>query len=205
MTKIKVCGNTRAQDVALALELGVDMLGFIFTRSKRQISIDQGRLLVAQVPSSVMRVGVFIDEPARQIAIAVEACHLDAVQLYRAITSDDRKLGVSFLPAVRVRAGSELFADGFQPDDHPLLDTWNSESAGGGSGEAWEWEQAAPLAKRYQLIVSGGLRPSNVADAIARLRPWGVDVCSGVEARPGEKDTAKLRAFVKAVRAADPI
>jgi phosphoribosylanthranilate isomerase len=203
MTKIKVCGNTRRLDVERAIELGVDMLGFIFTRSKRQIDIDRGRELVADLPTSVLRVGVFIDEPPPQIAAAVDACGLNAVQLYRPIGPEDRKLGVRFLPALRVRPGEGMSADGFQPDDHPLLDTWNSESSGGGSGETWEWERAEPLARRYQLIVSGGLRASNVADAIRSLRPWGVDVCSGVEASPGEKDPTKLRDFVAAVRAAD--
>ena len=93
MTRIKVCGNTNLDDVTLALELGVDLLGFIFTRSKRRISIDQGRALTASIPSNVERVGVFIDEPTAQIAEVVEACALNAVHLYRPITAADRRLG----------------------------------------------------------------------------------------------------------------
>ncbi|TMD41307.1 MAG: phosphoribosylanthranilate isomerase [Chloroflexi bacterium] len=203
MTRIKICGNTRAQDVALAVELGADLLGFIFTRSRRQISIEDGTALTSNVPESVDRVGVFIDEPSPLIAAAIEACRLTAVQIYRPITAEDRRLGVRLLPAVRMRPGEAVKADGFEASDHPLLDTWNPLSDGGGTGETWTWDRAAELASRYPVIVSGGLNSTNVAEAISRLRPWGVDVSSGVEAEPGKKDPAKLRAFVEAVREAD--
>lgn len=203
MTKIKVCGNTRREDVALALELGVELLGFIFTRSPRQVEIDDVRAMTAGIPSSVERVGVFIDEPSGAIATAIERCGLTAVQIYRPLTDDDRRIGVTLLPALRVRDGASLDADGFHPSDHPLLDTYRPDRDGGGSGQIWDWGVAASLARRYPIVVSGGLTAANVGTAIARLRPWGVDVCSGVEAEPGKKDPDKLRAFVKAVRRAD--
>ena len=203
MTKIKICGNTRKADVDLAVELGVDLLGFIFGPSKRHVDVDQARQLVGDVPDAVERVGVFVSEPVEVIAQAVEACGLTAVQIYRPITPEDRELGVTLLPALRVRNGEDLDTLRFEPGDHPLLDTWASDTTGGGTGKTWDWGQASRLARRYPILVSGGLTPTNVRDAVDRLRPWGVDVCSGVEAEPGRKNHEKLRAFVEAVRRVD--
>lgn len=200
MTRIKVCGNTNPADVRLAVELGVDLLGFIFATSKRQVTIEQGRALAAEVPSGIERVGVFIDEPTLRVAEAVEACGLTAVQIYRPITDEDRRLGVTLLPAMRVGETSAISPNGFQPTDHPLLDTWSPETMGGGTGQTWDWRLAFDLARRYGVIVSGGLNRDNVSAAIKQLEPWGVDVCSGVELEPRKKDPEKLRAFVEAVR-----
>ena len=203
MTRIKICGNTRKEDVDLAVELRVDLLGFIFGPSKRQIDVERARQLVTDVPGTIERVGVFVHEPADVIEKAIDACGLTAVQIYRPITPDDRRLGVTLLPALRVRNGEDLDALNFESTDRPLLDTWASESAGGGTGQTWDWGKASRLARRYPILVSGGLTPGNVGDAVERLRPWGVDVCSGVEAEPGHKDPEKLRAFVAAVRRVD--
>jgi len=203
MTKIKICGNTRKDDVDLAVELGAELIGFIFGPSKRHIEIDQGKQLVVDIPDTVERVGVFVHEPADVIERAVAACGLTAVQIYRPITSEDRQLGLTLLPALRVRNGEDLDGLGFEPRDHPLLDTWASETAGGGTGQTWDWAKAARFARRYPILVSGGLNADNVANAMHQLKPWGVDVCSGIEAEPGRKDHAKLRAFVAAVREAD--
>jgi phosphoribosylanthranilate isomerase len=202
MTRVKVCGNTNPRDVELAVELGVELLGFIFASSKRRISVEDARALTASVPRSVERVGVFIDEPTSQIARVVAACDLSGIQVYRPMSDDDRNLGVKLFPAVRVRNGDSLRDLTFKDGDHPVLDTWAADAVGG-TGRSWLWADALPLAKRYQIAVSGGLNPGNVGDAIVELRPWGVDVCSGVEREPGKKDPAKLRAFVAAVRGAD--
>jgi phosphoribosylanthranilate isomerase len=202
MTKIKICGNTRPQDVELAVELGVDLLGFIFAPSKRRVSVDDAKALIADVPDTVERVGVFVDEPPAQIALAAEACRLTAIQVYRPLTQRDRSLGLVLLPAFRIRNGEDLTAMRFENGDHPLLDTWAPDTIGG-TGRTWAWTAAGNLARRYPVIVSGGLTPTNVAGAVRALRPWGVDVCSGVEAEPGRKDDRKLRAFVEAVRLVD--
>ena len=202
MTRIKICGNTSVEDVELAAELGVEMLGFIFTASKRRISVEQGLALMEGLPPAIERVGVFVEEPPAEIARVVEACRLTAIQVYRPITADDRALGVQLLPAVRVKEGEELWRLHFEEGDHPLLDTWAANSIGG-TGRRWNWPDAIPLARRYQIALSGGLSADNVAEAIQQVHPWAVDVCSGVEQQPGHKDPAKLRAFVGSVRAAD--
>jgi len=202
VTRIKVCGNTQPADIQLAVELGVDLLGFIFTRSKRQVRVDQAQALLADVPDTVERVGVFVDEPPDQIAAVAQACALTAIQVYRPLTAADRSLNLLLLPAFRVHAGEELAAMRFDAGDHPLLDTWAPDSIGG-TGRTWEWSQAKEVARRYPVIVSGGLTPTNVDGAVRALHPWAVDVCSGVEAEPGHKDPARLRAFVAAVREAD--
>jgi phosphoribosylanthranilate isomerase len=202
VTKIKVCGNTRAQDVELGVELGVDLLGFIFTRSKRQVHVDEIKGVIAGVPDTIERVGVFIDEPPEQIAAIAQACGLTAIQVYRPLTEKDRSLGLLLLPAVRVQDGEDLTTIQFENGDHPLLDTWAPDVIGG-TGRAWSWSQARTVARQYPVVVSGGLTPENVDAAMRTLHPWAVDVCSGVEAEPGRKDPAKLRAFVAAVRGAD--
>jgi len=202
MTRIKVCGNTEPDGVRVALELGVDLLGFIFTRSPRRVSVEQAQSLLDGVPETIEWVGVFIDEPAEVIAPIVEACRLSAVQLYRSPTSADRGLGVRLLPAVRLRSAEEASRLRFEADDRPLLDTWREEALGG-TGRTWDWTLAESLARRYPVIISGGLRPENVGAAIRQLHPWGVDVSSGIELAPGIKDLGKLEWFVRAVREAD--
>jgi phosphoribosylanthranilate isomerase len=202
VTKIKICGNTRSEDVQLAIELGADLLGFIFTRSKRQVRVDEIKGVIAQVPAGIERVGVFIDETPEQIGEVAQACGLTAIQVYRPLTEKDRSLGLLLLPAFRVQEGEDLTAIRLENGDHPLFDTWAPDTIGG-TGRAWAWPQATVVARRYPVVVSGGLTPDNVDGAVRELHPWAVDVCSGVEAEPGRKDPAKLRAFVEAVRRVD--
>src|SRR6202011_1422999 len=174
MTRIKVCGNTRAEDVELAVELGVDLLGFIFTRSKRQVRVDDVRGIIAQIPDTIERVGVFIDEPPEQIAAVAQACGLTAIQVYRPLTEKDRSLGLLLLPAFRVQDGEDLTTIKFENGDHPLLDTWTPDTIGG-TGRAWTWSQAKAMARQYPVVVSGGLTPQNVDGAVRELHPWAVD------------------------------
>lgn len=203
MTRIKICGNTEAAGVDRAVQLGVNLLGFIFTRSKRQVGLERARALVARVPETILRVGVFIDEPAEEIAPLVKACALTAVQVYRPLTAADRALPVQWIVAARMRDGRLEPPVEPEPDELLLVDTWTPDSDGGGSGTAWDWASAGPLASRHRLLLSGGLREDNVRLGIERLHPWGVDVCSGVEASPGVKDLDRLARFVDAVREAD--
>ena len=202
MTRIKICGNADPDGVRLAVALGADLLGFIFTRSPRRVSVEQARALLADVPEGIARVGVFIDEAPDVIAPIIEACELTAVQLYRQPTPADRALGVQLLPAVQIRNAEQASRLQFHADDRPLLDTWKEEAVGG-TGRTWDWTLGESLARRHPVIVSGGLRPENVGAAIRHLRPWGVDVSSGVEVAPGIKDLARLEWFVRVVREAD--
>jgi len=202
VTKIKICGNTRGDDVELAVELGADLLGFIFTRSKRQVRVDEIRGVIAMVPAGVERVGVFIDETPDEISKVAQACGLTAIQVYRPLTEKDRSLGLLLLPAFRVQEGEDLTGIPLESGDHPLFDTWTPDTIGG-TGRAWAWPQARAVARQYPVVVSGGLTPDNVEGAVRELHPWAVDVCSGVEAEPGRKDPAKLRAFIEAVRRVD--
>jgi phosphoribosylanthranilate isomerase len=164
--------------------------------------VDQVKAVIAGVPETVERVGVFIDEPPEEIARIAHACGLTAIQVYRPLTEKDRALGLLLLPAFRVQEGEDLSTIQFEPGDHPLLDTWAPDSIGG-TGRAWAWSQAKAVAHQYPVVVSGGLTPDNVDRAVRELHPWAVDVCSGVEAEPGHKDHRKLRAFVDAVRRVD--
>jgi phosphoribosylanthranilate isomerase len=202
MTHIKICGNTEPDGVRLAVSLGVDLLGFIFTRSPRRVTVEQAQALIAGVPEHIGRVGVFIDEPVEEIASTVEACELSAVQLYRTPTLADRQLPVPLLPVVRLRTPEDAAELQFGPTDKPLLDTYLPDVIGG-TGRTWDWTLAEPLVGRYPVIISGGLRPENVGAAIRQLRPWGVDVASGVELLPGVKDLARLEWFVRVVRETD--
>jgi len=202
MTHIKICGNTEPDGVRLAVSLGVDLLGFIFTRSPRRVTVEQAQALIAGVPEHIGRVGVFIDEPVEEIASTVEACELSAVQLYRTPTAADRQLPVPLLPVVRLRTPDDASDLQFAPTDKPLLDTYLPDVIGG-TGRTWDWTLAEPLVGRYPVIISGGLRPENVGAAIRQLRPWGVDVASGVELLPGVKDLARLEWFVRVVRETD--
>ena len=202
MTHIKICGNTEPDGIRLAVSLGVDLLGFIFTRSPRRVTIEQAQALIAGVPEHIGRVGVFIDEPVEEIAGTVEACELTAVQLYRLPTPADRQLPVPLLPVIRLRTAAEAADLRFQATDRPLLDTYDPDGVGG-TGKTWDWTLAEALVVRYPVIISGGLRPENVGAVIRQLRPWGVDVASGVELQPGVKDLARLEWFVRTVRETD--
>jgi phosphoribosylanthranilate isomerase len=203
MTRIKICANTEPAGVARAVELEVDLLGFIFTRSPRRVSVAQAKALLDGLPGGIGRVGVFIDEPADVIAPVVEACRLTAVQVYRPVTDADRSLPVEWIQAVRMRNGQVDPPVAPRSADLWLVDTWTPDSDGGGSGKAWDWNTARTLTDQHRVLLSGGLNPENVTRGIEQLHPWGVDVASGVEAAPGIKDLDRLTRFVHAVREAD--
>src|SRR2546423_12388485 len=152
MTNIKICGNTRAEDVELAIELGVDLLGFIFTRSKRQVGVDEAQALIARVPSGVERVGVFIDESPEEIAAVAAACGLTAIQVYRPLTEKDRALGLLNLPAFRVQHREDLCALRVAKGYHPLFDTWAADRICG-IRRALAWLQANAVARPYPVCV----------------------------------------------------
>lgn len=204
MTKIKVCGITEERDAIEAVLLGVDAIGFVFWKqSPRYIPPREAGRIVAKLPPFVTRVGVFVDESPAAVMDAVYAAGLTALQLHGDERPEEcRRYTVSWYKSFRAGAG-------FDPDvlatyacTTYLLDGPAGEMRGG-SGLVADWSAARAARAFGNIILAGGLRPDNVADAIETVRPYAVDVSSGVEVVAGKKDIDKLEAFVMQVRAAD--
>jgi len=202
-TLVKVCGLTRAADVALLGELAVDAVGFIFAaRSKRALSLAAAQQLATAAPAQLTRVGVFVDASLAELKAAQSAAGLHLLQLHGVIPE-----GVAAWAAARgvglIRALS------FEPSAPPLLPPVAPFAAllldgpEAGSGRAFDWQGAAALRAKRGWVLAGGLHPDNVAEALHALRPGAVDVASGVESAPGVKSSSALRAFMQAVRAFD--
>lgn len=192
MTWIKVCGLTTPDAVAAAVEAGVNAVGFVFAASKRQVTALQAAELARNVPGNIVRVAVMLHPSQAQLDEVWSQFRPDVLQ-----TDADDLATLQVPPGLQItpvlRAGSELPAE--------LPTRLLFEGPVSGTGETTDWSAAAKLAARTQLILAGGLKPGNVADAIATVRPFGVDVSSGVEARPGVKDPAKIHEFVRIARA----
>jgi len=200
--KIKICGNTNLEDARKAADLGADALGFIFfKKSPRDIASSEARKIISELPPFVQTVGVFVNETVDKVNRTVEYCKLDAVQLHGDESpSYCKKIRArTVLKAIRVKdLESVTDLDRF-PVTGFLLDAY-SDAARGGTGQTFDWTLALKAKRSGPVIVAGGMSPSNVYRAISQIKPYGVDVCSGVEAYPGAKDPAKLEAFFKAVR-----
>jgi phosphoribosylanthranilate isomerase len=198
--RVKVCGLTREADVALACALGADFVGFVlWPGSPRAVTVEAARALAASVPPPVSRVGVFVDATVEEMVAAVTRIGLDAVQLH----GDEPASVLTALPCRVIRATSlarapEVLAT-LPAGALPLLDAIDAR-ARGGTGRRIDWTAAASLARQRPLLLAGGLTPDNLAEAIATVQPWGVDVSSGVEVSPGCKDPARMRAFFDAAR-----
>jgi phosphoribosylanthranilate isomerase len=193
---VKICGVTTEADALLAVGMGASAVGFVFAPSPRQMSPSAVADIVKRIPYETMTVGVFRDEaPTRVIEIANQI-GLRAVQLHGVESIEDTQW-------VAQRAGLTIKAF---PAGNRRIDRFTEygaqllmiDGASPGSGELFDWRLAEGVVDPRRLIVSGGLRPDNVGAAIAHLHPWGVDVCSGVEASPGIKDPGRLREFISA-------
>ena len=202
MTKIKICGIRTIDDVLAAIDLGADLIGFNFyPKSPRYIEVGQCRGIMSTVRKygHITFVGVFVNASVAEINATMEMCGLSLAQLH----GDEPAKMLSELNGKAFKAfrGVPQNLDGFARQDAPafLVDA-SVKGMYGGSGVIADWNEAAELAKKYELLLAGGLTPENVAAAVRRVKPWGVDVASGVESPPGEKDAAKLFAFVNAVR-----
>lgn len=212
---VKICGNTSVDDALLAADAGADAAGFVFAPSPRRVTVEQVAAIVPQLPREIEKIGVFVDAAVNEIAGAVEACGLTGVQLHSDAGADaPAKLRAHFGPALRILRvvhfgpGAMEQAAAIAGDaniDAVLVDS-RTAVALGGTGVAFDWNEAARTVfngtRQTRLVAAGGLTPETVAEAIATLRPWGVDVVSGVEAAPGKKDAEKVRAFVASARAA---
>jgi len=207
MTKVKICGLTSLADAQAAAEAGADMLGFIFyARSPRFVEPAHAAAIIASIQHmavSVKTVGLFVDAPLREIQETLRLCRLDFVQLHGGEPPHLLEmLQPQAFKALRptsldeAAAEAEWYAD-LGPPDGPqlLLDAYHPQLHGG-TGQVGDWAIAAALAPRYRILLAGGLTPDNVRQAVRQVRPWGVDVSSGVEAAPGQKDHDKVRRFV---------
>lgn len=212
---IKICGNTSLEDAKLAAEAGADAVGFVFATSPRSVTPEQVAEIVPHLPSTLEKVGVFVNATFNEITYTVESCGLTGVQLhFDAPRELPIRLRARLGPSVRILR--VVYFDGggataaFNPKsassvDAILIDSHTTYAAGG-TGIPFDWTAARPIfdqfSKDRKLVAAGGLSPDNVARAISILHPWGVDVVSAVELSPGRKDPAKVRAFIASARGA---
>ena len=200
--KVKICGMTNLKDVKVAVDSGVDAVGFIFyKKSPRSVTMQAVRKIVLELPPFVDSVGVFVNETAEQINKIADRCNLDRVQLHgNESPTFCKKIRRRVIKAIRVKDIQSLKKLSDYPVSSFLLDTF-SEDQYGGTGKVFDWNLAYPAKKYGPIILAGGLTPINVHQAIQRIQPYGVDVCSGVESQPGIKDHKKMKAFLKNVKA----
>ena len=203
-TRIKICGVSLPEDVGAAVDCGADAVGFVFhPGSPRAVSIEQAASLAGRLPPFVTPVGLFVNAPAGTIATALAAIPNLVLQFHGDESpADCLAAGRPFIKAARIDAGFDLldFARRFGEAQGLVLDA-DVEGWGGG-GKVFDWS-LVPHAVPHRLVLSGGLRAANVGAGIEALRPWAVDVSSGVESSRGVKDAALIRAFCDAVREAD--
>ncbi len=198
MVKVKICGITNIEDALHAAACGADALGLVFyAQSSRVVSPDQARKIVAALPPLVTTVGLFVNEAPEKIRELVDYCGLDVIQLHGDEGPDQclyppRRV----LKALRLKGEQSLIRLEDYQVSALLLDAWRPDSYGG-TGHVCDWQLAAPVAARRRVILAGGLTPENVAEAIRLVRPYGVDVSSGVESAPGRKDPDRVAAFIR--------
>jgi phosphoribosylanthranilate isomerase len=206
-TRIKICGITREEDLAAAVAAGADALGFVFyPPSPRHVTPLRAAQLLAQVPAFVTRVGLFVNEPAEAVTAVLAQAPLDLLQFHG---DEDAAycaaFGKPWIKAARMKAGFDLleYASAFAgaPGVCGLLLDAHVEAYGGG-GKTFDWS-LIPRSLPLPVILSGGLHPGNVVEAVRAVRPWAVDVSSGVEAERGIKDVRKINEFIAGVRDAD--
>lgn len=199
---LKICGITSLDAAAHAVDQGATALGFVlWPRSPRYVARDAVARIVAQLPATITTVGVFVNESSDEIARTMERANLTAVQLHGdepATYAQD--LAWPILKSVTLATATEVAA-AWSDDTTLLLDAADSERRGG-TGQQVDWAAAATLARARRIVLAGGLTPANVAEAIAAVRPYGVDVSSGVEDAPGVKNPEKVARFLAAARKA---
>jgi phosphoribosylanthranilate isomerase len=206
---VKICGTTNLDDAQAAIEAGADAIGFVFAESPRRVDPGTSAEIAHRLPDDVEKVGVFVNESAERIREIVAQAGLTAVQLHGDETPEfARQLadeGLKVFKAVPVRGGFAARMIAFAERGHVqalLLDA--AAALRGGTGTSFDWRAVAEYMPAHgddmRVIVAGGLTPTSVSHAIRILRPWGVDVASGVEREPGKKDHEKIRAFVKAAK-----
>ena len=192
---VKICGITRREDAEAAVALGAQALGFVFwPNSPRYVDPFRARAIIATLPPFVSAVGLFVNQPAAHIASVASLARLGVVQLHGDESPEDAAvLGRPVVRALSLPA-AERALDRWPPRITILLDAHDPERRGG-TGRTIDWDAAAAIARRRRVVLAGGLNPDNIAAAVSRVRPFGVDVSSGVESAPGIKDVGRLRAL----------
>ena len=203
MVFTKVCGITNPEDAREAADAGADAIGLIFAESPRQVSVEEARKISSALPDGVLKVGVFVDaEPGEVLEIAREA-GLDLAQLHGDETPGTvaaiRNAGLPVMKALRVRNAEALADIQSYEADLFMLDAWSARVRGG-TGETFDWGLAKSVKGRGNIVVSGGLTPENVREAVEFFEPYGVDASSSLEERPGKKDGERVRRFVRAAK-----
>lgn len=201
-TRVKICGITRPEDARAAAQWGADAVGLVFyAPSPRNVGLDQARAICAALPPFVTVVGLFVDPTRDQVETVLRGCSLNLLQFHGNETPDlCRGFGLPYIKAARVRPGADLvqYLTPYQAAQGWLLDAFHDQLYGG-SGESFDWT-LIPRDLARPVILSGGLTPDNVGAAVRQVRPWAVDVSSGVETAKGIKDAAKIAAFIMGVR-----
>lgn len=198
MIRVKICGITSREDACAAVEAGADALGFIFVKgSPRWIEPEAAAVIAAELPPFVATVGVFVDRTAEAIESIVTSCGISLAQLHGNVPPDEcGRLRIPYVKAIRIRSEDDLAGlYKYKQARAFLLDTYAADRLGG-TGRTFPWEIAAKAAREARIILSGGLTAENIADAVVQVRPYAVDVCSGVEASPGRKDHRRVREFI---------
>lgn len=197
---VKICGITRPQDAELAAGLGADALGFVFwPGSPRYVRPEVAASIATNLPAAVMKVGVFVDQPAEEVARIMDQAGLDVAQLHGHESPDYcRGLRCKIFKAIRMTGNGSVTVSDFGPDVVLLVDAHDPVRLGG-TGRTVNWDAAREIAATRPTILAGGLNAANIKLAIRSVRPYGIDVSSGVESAPGVKDPARLRAFFEAL------
>jgi phosphoribosylanthranilate isomerase len=197
---VKICGITSEADALLAVGLGADAIGFVFAPSPRQVAPQAVRRIIERVPPEILTVGVFRNEARTRVVDIVNGIGLRGAQLHGDESTEDTSWVAARIP-VTIKAFPAGHRNIARIDDYGV-ETVLVDAESPGSGEVFDWRLAEGVVDPARLIVSGGLHAGNVADAVAHLHPFGVDVSTGVESEPGRKDPRKIRAFVMAARRA---
>ncbi|MGA2801723.1 MAG: phosphoribosylanthranilate isomerase [Verrucomicrobiota bacterium] len=203
-TRVKICGITNLTDAQVAVEAGADALGFVFyEKSPRFISIETAAEISKQLPPFILRIGVFVNAPKEEIVRAIGECGLSLLQFHGDEPPEFcTQFDLMSMKAFRIRDTGSLKELPKYKTDAWLLDAYSSDTLGG-TGGVFNWDLAVEAQKTGRpIFLAGGLTPENVAEAIQKVRPFGVDVSSGVESSPGKKDHAKMRAFIHAAKTA---